>query len=209
MEIANLHNSLDASMIYVTHDQVEAMTLASKILLLNAGESVLKYGSVCQIGTPMDLYSRPRNKFAAGFIGSPKMNFIDCTIDAPGSAQTFVTTSAGDRIAASIDSSQEKPGDKVVLGIRPEHTILGEKEGLASVRGKVAYVEGLGEASYIYLNIENHEQQVIVRQDGRVSVQQGENVPFSIVPNHCHLFDAQEQAFSRTDIAEDKAFIVG
>ena len=75
IEIAKLHASLGASMIYVTHDQVEAMTLADKIVLLNSGDAMQKEGSVAQIGKPLDLYHRPANLFVAGFIGSPKMNF--------------------------------------------------------------------------------------------------------------------------------------
>jgi len=198
MEIANLHSSLDASMIYVTHDQVEAMTLADKIVLLNAGEPVIKYGSLCQVGTPMELYFKPRNKFAASFIGSPKMNFMHGALQSSEPNKAIIRMENGDQVLASVDASRAACGDKVVLGIRPEHTLLGTHDGMSSTTGQVAYVEVLGEASYVYMKTENNSDLTIVRQEGRVSLNKGDNVPFSIDPDQSHLFDAEDQAFHRT-----------
>lgn len=198
MEIANLHSSLDASMIYVTHDQVEAMTLANKIVLLNAGEPVRKYGSVCQVGTPMDLYYRPRNKFAAEFIGSPKMNFIKCNLQSATAEKAVLAMENGDQLEACVHAERGAAGDEVILGIRPEHSLLGKHDGLPFTSGHVSYVEGLGEASYVYMNIPNHDNMIIVRQEGKVSLKRGETIPFSIMTNQAHLFDAQDQAFERT-----------
>jgi len=119
LEIARLHRRLKATMIYVTHDQVEAMTLADKIVVLNAGR-------IEQIGSPMELFNRPANLFVAGFIGSPKMNFID---------------------AARLGESGYK-----TLGIRPEHMTLSRESGTWS--GKVVHVEHLGADTIVYLESE-------------------------------------------------------
>ena len=140
LEIARLHRELGATMIYVTHDQVEAMTLADRIVVMNAGQ-------IEQIGSPMELYNKPANKFVAGFIGSPQMNFVDAG-------------KVGLPFAAT-------------LGIRPEHITLDRKKG--EWKGKVVHVEHLGADSNIYLDIEKAGL-VTVRETGEADYSVDENV---------------------------------
>jgi len=155
MEIARLADSLpDTTMIYVTHDQVEAMTLADKIVVLNAGE-------IMQVGTPMELYDHPQSLFVAGFIGSPKMNFLTGAHAAPYDAQT--------------------------VGVRPEHMEIRDA-GEAPWSGKVIYSEDLGSDSYIYVDI-GEEDAVIIRQDGKTPYRAGANVSFGPKGNLYHRFD--------------------
>ena len=185
-------------MIYVTHDQVEAMTLADKIVLLNSGDAMQKEGSVAQIGKPLDLYHRPANLFVAGFIGSPTMNLLSATIAAAGHDRAEVLLGDGTRLAAAVDARAAKPGDKVTLGIRPEHLELGRGiEGAIVVEGRASHVEQLGEASYLYLEVAAVDGFVTVRQDGDISVGPGETVSTVLPEQHCHLFDAAGRAFPR------------
>ena len=149
IEISKLHHDLGASMIYVTHDQVEAMTLADKIVLLNAGKAVIEDGSVAQIGPPLELYHHPVNQFVAGFIGSPKMNFLPGQLASIENSIAAVTLSDGTTVRAAIDASSAKPGAAVTLGIRPEHVTLGGGDN-NSVQAEVAYVQDLGQSSFIY-----------------------------------------------------------
>jgi multiple sugar transport system ATP-binding protein len=201
MEIARLHSSLSASMIYVTHDQVEAMTLADKILLLNAGEAVLTEGSVAQIGAPLELYHQPQNLFVAGFIGSPKMNFIKGELQGSSGGKATVKTAGGALVEADLEVGGANGSRQVTLGIRPEHTeIVGsEVSGIGVTEGKVAYLEQLGEASYIYLDMAGltEGQHVIVRQEGDTSVNEGDTVHIRMASQNCHLFNEQGKAFKR------------
>ena len=198
IEIAKLHASLGASMIYVTHDQVEAMTLADRIVLLNSGDAMTKEGSVAQIGKPLDLYHRPANLFVAGFIGSPKMNVLPATVTAAGADRAEVMLGSGTRLAAMVDARAAKPGDTVTLGIRPEHLRLGRgQDGAFAVEGRASHVEQLGEASYLYLEVPAVEGFVTVRQEGDTSVAPGETVGTVLPEQHCHLFDAAGRAFPR------------
>ena len=195
IEIAKLHASLGASMIYVTHDQVEAMTLADKIVLLNTGAAMQADGSVAQIGKPLDLYHRPANLFVAGFIGSPKMNFMPATVTAANADRAEATLRDGTRAAALVDARAAKPGDAVTLGIRPEHTVAGGSD--ATLCGVASHIEQLGEASYLYLESAATDAFVIVREGGDTSVIPGEAVAVAFPPQHCHLFDARGRAFPR------------
>ena len=194
IEIAKLHASLGASMIYVTHDQVEAMTLADKIVLLNAGTAMQKDGSVAQIGKPLDLYHRPANLFVAGFIGSPKMNVMAATVTAAGADRADVVLRDGTTLAARVDARAVKPGDAVTLGIRPEHMMPGVDGAL---RGTASHIEQLGEASYLYLENPALEGFIIVRQSGDTTVEPGQSVAVTLPEQHCHLFDAEGRALPR------------
>ena len=113
-ELAKLHQELKTTMIYVTHDQVEAMTLAERIVVLSAGR-------IEQVGTPMELYRDPDNIFVAGFIGSPRMNFLDAEIESIAPRHAVVRLPSGDTITAAVDAHSARPGQRVTLGIRPEH----------------------------------------------------------------------------------------
>ncbi|TCT33065.1 ABC transporter ATP-binding protein [Martelella mediterranea] len=137
-EIARLHKQLDATMIYVTHDQVEAMTLADKIVVLRAGR-------VEQVGNPIELYENPANEFVAGFIGSPKMNMFDVTVTDFVDGNTTVAFADGTQIAIPTASSPSS-GDRLRCGIRPEH-ISPQKGGTPFA---VEVVERLGHGTYLY-----------------------------------------------------------
>ena len=147
LEIAKLHKDIGtASMIYVTHDQVEAMTLADKIVLLNAGEPVQRDGSVAQCGAPLQLYHHPVNKFVAGFIGSPKMNFIAARLTR-ANGKSAVATVADVEVHAEVDATRIAANADVTIGVRPEHVQIVPPGGPNVVTGLVAFLEQLGEAS--------------------------------------------------------------
>ena len=153
LEISELHKSLATTMIYVTHDQVEAMTMADRIAVFNGG-------IIEQVGTPLELYQQPVNKFVAGFIGSPKMNFIDIPY--------------GDTNGASS------------LGVRPEHFIISQDTGTWS--GKVGVIEHLGSESFLHVTLTNGST-VTVKADGDCSLQYGDSVFLTAQENKVHRFD--------------------
>ncbi len=197
IEIARLHKEFgQASMIYVTHDQVEAMTLADKIVLLNSGEAVARYGSVAQIGSPLELYHRPRNVFVAGFIGSPKMNLMSGRALTCAADGVLVELDNGERLMAAVDGARLAPGERVTLGIRPEHFQPGQDTQQVLQR-EVQWVEQLGEATYLYLRGEAEGAPVISRAIGHSRVRAGERVSFQAPASACHLFDSQGQALAR------------
>ena len=196
IEISKLHHDLGASMIYVTHDQVEAMTLADKIVLLNAGKAVIEEGSVAQIGPPLELYHHPVNMFVAGFIGSPKMNFLPGTLAAIETNLAVVALPDGTTVRAAVDASTAHLGQAVTLGIRPEHiTLANDGENVA--QAQVAYVEHLGESSFIYTQVQGIESPVILRQEGDTTAKMGDRLALGLAPQHCHLFNQQGRAFRR------------
>ncbi len=196
IEIAKLHADLGASMIYVTHDQVEAMTLADKIVLLNAGEAVLKEGSVAQVGSPLELYHQPCSKFVAGFIGSPKMNFIDGELAGSDGKLATVKLADGTQIEAAVDASSAPAGMKVNVGIRPEH--FDQPGPSSTVNGRVAHVEHLGEASLFYLEIPGSKELLTLRKEGDVMANRGDLIALSLPRDFCHLFNDRDHAFPRT-----------
>ena len=149
IELASLHDSLQATMIYVTHDQVEAMTLADKIV-------VLQGGIIEQRGSPLELYHHPRNLFVAGFIGSPKMNFISVTVSA-------VNDSGDATVMIPVKPKTLSVGDRATLGIRREHLLLDRNN--PSLNGEVLVVERLGGETYLYIKIAGGET-VVVQTDG-------------------------------------------
>ena len=176
VEIARLHKEIGATMIYVTHDQVEAMTLADKIVVLRLGE-------IEQVGSPMDLYRNPDNKFVAGFIGSPAMNFMDGVLGTGGS----VTVPALQRdVATGVDGSA---GTKVSFGIRPEHITI----DAAGSTHKVDMTESLGGISYAYLVGETGER-MIVEERGDVRSTEGDVVGISFEDSRSYVFDAASEA---------------
>jgi multiple sugar transport system ATP-binding protein len=201
IEIGRLHNRFEqASSVYVTHDQVEAMTLADKIVLLRAGEDMTRFGSIAQIGSPLDLYHRPANLFAAGFIGSPRMNFL------PGR----VVTASASRVDIKLDDSEEvlalterqveaslKTGARITLGVRPEHLTMSEPQAAAHERlglsREVAFTEQLGEVTYVHLDTRS-ERPLIAKAPGSSAVRAGERQVFYITPASAHLFDENGDA---------------
>ena len=197
LEIAKLHKDIGtASMIYVTHDQVEAMTLADKIVLLNAGEAVQRDGSVAQCGAPLQLYHHPVNKFVAGFIGSPKMNFIAARLTR-ANGKSAVATVADVEVHAEVDATRIAANADVTIGVRPEHVQIVPPGGPNVVTGLVAFLEQLGEASYIYVRLTGGEL-VTVRESGQSSSSVGNPVHLYFPPHCMHLFDDNGVATKRT-----------
>ena len=198
LEIAKLHHDIGtASMIYVTHDQVEAMTLADKIVLLRAGKGVQDEGSVAQFGSPMDLYHRPQNLFVAEFIGSPKMNVLPGRL-VRAEADHAVVDLRGAQVSAAVDARGTPAGAAVSLGIRPEHLIEGAGSGLGELKLTLRQRERLGESSLLYLQSEPDLPLVTLRVEGAASHEPGQAVTLGLPPAQCHLFDSAGKAFRRT-----------
>ncbi|RUV42444.1 MAG: sn-glycerol-3-phosphate ABC transporter ATP-binding protein UgpC [Mesorhizobium sp.] len=181
VEISRLHKELGVTMIYVTHDQTEAMTLADRIV-------VLKAGNVEQIGAPLDLYDDPANRFVAGFIGSPKMNFIAAkVVDLSNSAATVeLVNHGGARLRKPLCGPLPAPGAEVVLGVRPEHFFeAGEGDCDISVKADVA--EHLGSVSYVYADAGPEE--LIIEREARRQRAGSDHFTVSIKAERSLLFD--------------------
>ena len=176
VEIAKLHKLLAATMVYVTHDQVEAMTLADRIVVMNQGR-------IEQQGRPLDLYYRPANLFVAGFIGSPAMNFFKGEVVAGG-----VDLGADGRVAMPLPPGAE-PGRKVTLGIRPEHMSIAAEAGEARLPATVDLVERLGEAGFAHLRLASGAP-VIAEIRGESGLGTGDRTFVALDPAHLHLFGA-------------------
>ncbi|KZM51985.1 ABC transporter ATP-binding protein [Labrenzia sp. OB1] len=178
LEIARLHKSLGTTMIYVTHDQVEAMTLADKIVVLQAGR-------IEQAGSPRELYERPDNLFVAQFIGSPKMNVLPCSID----GDRFSLQGHGGGRYPHAGASQAP----VKLGVRPEHiSVTGPDEG-HHCTGTVEVTEYLGSDTFLYVALDGLET-VLVRISGSESVEEGARVGLKFDESRMHFFDADDKA---------------
>ena len=160
LEITELHQQLKTTMIYVTHDQVEAMTMADRIVVLNAG-------NVEQFGSPLDLYRKPANRFVAGFIGSPKMNFIDGPEAAKHSAHA--------------------------IGVRPEHFTLATSATSGAWKGKVGVAEQLGSDTFLHVHVEGLGLMTI-RTDGEQTFSHGDDVYLTPDPTRIYKFDAAGKA---------------
>jgi len=156
LEIGELHERLKTTMIYVTHDQVEAMTMANKIVVLRAGV-------IEQVGSPLDLYHRPQNEFVAGFIGSPKMNFVK-------------------------GSEAEKHG-AATIGIRPEHTEVSMTDG--AWKGRVGVAEHLGSDTFIHVHDTGLADMLTVRVTGDISVKHGDTIYLTPQLDQLHKFDSE------------------
>jgi len=200
VEINRLHREYgEASTIYVTHDQVEALTLADKIVLLRTGEDVTRHGSVAQIGAPMELYERPANLFVAGFIGSPRMNFVPARVEAIDAAGVTVRTALGAQLRAAVQAGSLKPGDAVTLGARPEHVVLQSAAGDNTLDVGVSWVERLGDQTFAYLD-GGLEEPLLARQEGTTGVAVQDKLHLHVPPGACHLFDAAGDALPRLKV---------
>ena len=198
LEIAKLHHDIGrASMIYVTHDQVEAMTLADKIVLLRAGKAVQEQGSVAQFGTPMELYHRPQNLFVAEFIGSPKMNVMPAKLVRAEPAHAVVAV-RGEELTVAVDARAAAPGADVTLGIRPEHLCEGDSGDGAPLHATLRQMERLGESSLLYLDVAPNAPLVTLRVEGNALHAPGSRLTLRVRAEQCHLFDHAGQAFERT-----------
>ena len=185
-EISALHTRLQATMIYVTHDQVEAMTMGDRIV-------VLKDGYIQQIGTPLGLYNHPVNRFVAGFIGSPPMNFFKVTVKKEGS-KTYIDE-GGFKVGLT-GKNEEKlrayEGKDVIFGVRPEDLIYTEKaEKVNNIPAKVEVVEPLGSEIHLYVSTENN--QFTVRVAPRYEFKVGDTVNFHPDMEKIHFFDIESE----------------
>ena len=187
-EFAKLHEDLKTTMVYVTHDQVEAMTLADRIVVLSVGE-------IEQVGSPLELYEHPCNLFVAGFIGSPKMNFIAATVTEATAAQTTVQLVGGASVRCDIDGSGAKPGDQVTLGVRPEHLVAGGSQN--PIETQVTFVESLGSTTHAYCDFPGVEEALTCELEGRTRVKNGQMLTLSIPSDASYLFDAAGLALRR------------
>ncbi|WP_422047869.1 ABC transporter ATP-binding protein [Shimia sp.] len=175
-EIAKLHQSLKRTMIYVTHDQVEAMTLADRIV-------VLEYGHIAQVGTPRELYEKPGNLFVAQFIGSPKMNILDCRA-AAGDAQY--------QLAIGGSGPFGKASTAAKVGVRPEHVEVCAT-GAGQCDGTIEVVEYLGADTFLILDVGQEEKIVVRVTGGDVPHHVGDQVGLSFPEAACHFFDGDGQ----------------
>jgi multiple sugar transport system ATP-binding protein len=209
VEIARLHQRFaQASVIYVTHDQIEAMTLADKIVLLHAGADTQRFGSIAQAGAPLELYHRPRSKFVAGFIGSPRMNFIEGEVDTADADSVLVRLTQADSmqppLRVAVNGARLSRGQRVFIGIRPEHIRLdGDAQALTV---NALLTEQLGEHSYLHVDYAGGT--LIAKAPGDVVVRNGERVALRLPPEACHLFDADGLALERTVSTHSQPFIL-
>ena len=188
IEIAKVHSNLNATMIYVTHDQVEAMTLADRIVVLNAGR-------IEQVGTPLDLYHHPANLFVASFIGSPQMNLIRAEVCVVGPEGTRVKLLNGSMVDTTLITEDLQPGEAVTLGIRPDHVILGEKGILA---GRVALIEEFGESHILYVDT-GESGRLTARAPGGATHRVGDVVCLDLSGDKSHLFRSSGKAIPRAE----------
>jgi ABC-type sugar transport system ATPase subunit len=189
IEIAKLHESLeDVTMIYVTHDQVEAMTLADRIVVLRAGV-------VEQVGSPMELYERPDNLFVAGFIGSPAMNMVPCTIEA-GDGQARVRADKHESVPVTAKIPASAVGKKGTLGVRPENLSLANGSGQPIFHGRLDILEHLGELTLLYVDC-GYSEPIIAKIEGYVRLQRGADIALAAPTEVLHVFDDKGHAFPR------------
>ncbi len=183
IELLRLHEELKATMIYVTHDQVEAMTMADKIVVLRAGV-------VEQVGTPLELYHHPANLFVAGFIGSPRMNLMPARVVKSSGTGTSVALPSGPEIVVPVEGAGAASGDAVTLGIRPEGLRIDPSGAIA---GTVALVERLGGLTLLHVTVEGGEP-VTVQIEGSDATKARDHIRLAVDPAACHLFDKSGQA---------------
>lgn len=185
VELSQLHRDLDATMVYVTHDQIEAMTMADRIVVLNAGR-------VEQFGTPMELYHHPATKFVASFIGQPNMNFIPSTVTTADATGLTVQMDGGHRMTLPVDTDSVRVGDKVEVGIRPEHVTIGS----GGIEITVRVLERLGGVSITYGTIGNGTR-FCASLPGDAPVFEGEPLHLTVAPQDCHVFQSNGDVLRR------------
>jgi multiple sugar transport system ATP-binding protein len=184
-EIGKLHHDLGATMIYVTHDQVEAMTMADKIVVLHGG-------TIEQVGSPLELYHRPNNMFVAGFIGSPKMNFIKAEAN-----KGSLSLPGGGNIKLA---AKNLPQGAVTLGIRPEHITVATK-GKGMLSGKLKLAEYLGSETMFYLELADGSD-LAVKADGLAKAERGSTLSVNFQPEACHVFGVDGKAIVNGDLTQ-------
>ena len=186
-EITRLHRDIKTTMIYVTHDQVEAMTMADKIVVLRAGR-------IEQVGSPLELFDNPRNLFVAGFLGSPRMNMLKGTITKGEDGNIAIDAGYGVSLPYLVDPATVSPGQPVLAGIRPSHFAIAD----AGLPFEVQYHESLGTETYLYGNLQGEKEQIIVHQAGHFAPASGSVLKIMPAREKVHVFDpATELALPR------------
>lgn len=184
LEISALHEQLGSTMVYVTHDQVEAMTMADKIVVLRAGR-------VEQIGTPMELYHNPVNQFVAGFIGSPKMNFIPLVLKKQNGREVILQTTDGETVQLTLENDAKLENLPFSMGIRPEHIGLGEQHSVA-LDLTINSTELLGGTSFVHAS-QGKSQELVIEVKSEQVPEKHTKARFSFCPSMCYLFDHKGQ----------------
>ena len=177
-EITRLHRDIKTTMIYVTHDQVEAMTMADKIVVLRAGR-------IEQVGSPLELFDNPRNLFVAGFLGSPRMNMLKGTITKGEDGNIAIDAGYGVSLPCLVDPATVSPGQPVLAGIRPSHFAIAD----AGLPFEVQYHESLGTETYLYGNLQGEKEQIIVHQAGHFAPASGSVLKIMPAQEKVHAFD--------------------
>ncbi|MGO9274338.1 MAG: ABC transporter ATP-binding protein [Terriglobia bacterium] len=186
LELARLHRELNTTMIYVTHDQLEAMTMADRIVVLNQGK-------VEQLGSPLELYQHPATFFVAGFIGAPKMNFLDAEVKAAGDQHLTLILTNGVSLAVPTTLEKLSAGEKLRLGVRAEHVTL-EKDG--ELQGEIEALEHLGPRAYLHARLVDGTR-LVSQTDGDTQARIGDRLAFRIRSEAAHLFNASGKALAR------------
>jgi multiple sugar transport system ATP-binding protein len=183
-ELADLQARLGTTMVYVTHDQVEAMTMGHRV-------AVLKDGKLQQVDAPRTLYNAPTNRFVAGFIGSPAMNIVDAKRTDGTIALCGVTAPLGADVAALV---QQHSSDDLAIGVRPEHLVLGTD----GIQGEVSVVEALGSESFIHVKVlhQQDEKVLVVRESGQSDIQRGDRVQIAF-DGPIHVFGSDGERLRR------------
>jgi multiple sugar transport system ATP-binding protein len=181
VEIARLHKRIRATMIYVTHDQVEAMTLGHRIVVMNAGE-------IQQIDAPMRLYEKPANVFVAGFLGSPAMNFFRADVDAAGS-RIMIGETPLQLPQAIVPALAKEAGSAMLVGVRPEDLVLADAADANAIAATLEVVEPVG--NEMFLNLRRGDQTIVMRVPPQALPQTGQALRIAIKPDRVHLFDAK------------------
>ena len=198
LELIKLHKQLNATMIYVTHAQTEAMTMADRIVVLNQGK-------VEQVGSPLELYRTPVNRFVAGFIGSPKMNFLPVTVQRADAMGVTIGLPGGTPIMLPFSADGVKAGDKLTFGIRPEHLSESSSSGAqGKLTGKVSVVEHLGGETLLHVNLDN-DTTIQVKGSGESTTVDGQSIDAAFGVRHAHLFRENGEALKRLQTVEASA----
>ena len=207
VEISRLHQELKTTMIYVTHDQVEAMTLGERIVVFNGGR-------IEQVGSPHELYNNPGNLFVAGFLGAPKMNFIACEAAAASPGSVAVRLPGGAVIDVEAQGETVAPGDQLTLGVRAEHVSLrhANDAGDNVVDAAVSHVEYLGDVAIVYASMPGVAgmlaEMLAVKLPAEEGVRRaGDAMRLHLPPQRCLLFDAKGQALAHTFAAPAQPFM--
>ena len=193
VEISRLHRELKTTMIYVTHDQVEAMTLGQRIAVFNGGR-------IEQVGTPHQLYNHPANLFVAGFLGTPKMNFINAEVIASSAEQLNLLLPGGAIVAVACGGGGSiSCGERVTLGVRAEHLRLAPAAGHNTVEVRIGHIEYLGDQSIVYASLDGSSELIAIRAPAdAAALQNNQRSHLQLPMLQCHIFDRSGLALAST-----------